>query len=791
MANTPGTSKAAKTICLAAFGLLIALPSLAPQAEAAAALSGGAEKETFSTWSSEGFLERAGLGIYGPVEKLADKQRQSYQDKLYASLNVWDEEFLALYKKKDVYPAVSIAFAPGADETSFNFSWYSPKTNAPGVIEFAKAENGMPAEFPEGAASVQANLDKASFGFTAHEAVITGIEADSEYAYRLGDGKGNWSGPYSFKTRNTDSYNFLLMGDPQIGASGDPHEDRRGWEHTLNKALEKYPDTSFIQSAGDQVDYRSSEKEFVAYFAPDALRSYPTATTVGNHDYNEYYEFHFNVPNQNPELGNYDNSGGDYYFTYGDTLIMNLNSNNENAEEHIQFMEETAAATAGKEFKWKFVVFHHSIYSAAAHSDSENIIKLRERLVPAIDEMDIDAVLMGHDHSYVRTYQMKALQPLKNQMVQDGAAVNPEGTVYFTANSSSGSKYYGIEPETEPYSAVRAQLEETTFTNVEVTPTSLEFTTYRTDTMEAVDSYKIIKDPSIAVEIPALEKIALAATGTVLPTQATSFYPEVDLDVKGTNVEGTQYDILPDQINYRSSPEGQLTVGKDGKVVLADAAEPGEVKVWAEVAIGGKTFKTEQLTLSVVDHEEQKLIEKNSEWSYLDDGSDQGTEWSGPEFDDSSWETGNAPLGYPEGDEHEGFGEIQTVVEFGPEEYDKHATTYFRTEFELADLSAVKDQGYIEFTVDDSVILYLNGKEIGRFNLPEGDISYDDHLYDVTDKKLAEPGEVERIQLDQSLLDNLVEGKNVLSAEVHQDDAQSSDLYWDMEMVIAVDPEND
>nr|WP_316047505.1 hypothetical protein [Planococcus glaciei] len=104
MANTPGTSKAAKTICLAAFGLLIALPSLAPQAEAAAALSGGAEKETFSTWSSEGFLERAGLGIYGPVEKLADKQRQSYQDKLYASLNVWDEEFLALYKKKRRLP---------------------------------------------------------------------------------------------------------------------------------------------------------------------------------------------------------------------------------------------------------------------------------------------------------------------------------------------------------------------------------------------------------------------------------------------------------------------------------------------------------------------------------------------------------------------------------------------------------------------------------------------------------------------------------------------------------------
>ena len=783
MAKKTKASKLVEKFYMAAFGLLIVFPSFVPNAAAA-------EGKTLSTLSSENFLEKAGLSTYGPIEKLADNQRKFYQDKLYSSLKIWDEEFLSLYQNPDGYPAVSIAFAPGADETSFNFSWYSPKTTFPGVIEYAKVENGVPAEFPENAAVANAALDKSSFGFSAHEAVITGIEAASEYVYRLGDGKGNWSGPYSFKTRDTDSYNFLLMGDPQIGASGDPDEDRRAWENTLNKALEKFPDTSFIQSAGDQVDYRSSEKEFVAYFAPDALRQYPTATTIGNHDYNEYYEYHFNVPNQNPDLGNYDNSGGDYYFTYGDTLIMNLNSNNENAEEHIQFMKETAAATVGQEFKWKFVVFHHSIYSAAAHSDSENIIQLRENLVPTIDKLDIDAVLMGHDHSYVRTYQMKALQPLKNQMVQDGAVVNPEGTVYFTANSSSGSKYYGIEPETEPYSAIRAQLEETTFTNVAVAPESLEFTTYRTDTMEAVDSYKIIKDPSIAVEIPALEKISLAATGTVLPTKPTSFYPEVDLEVKGTNTEGTQYDILPDQIKYRSNPEGQISIGRDGKAALAENAEPGEVKVWAEVAIEGKTFKTEESTLSIVDHEERKFIEKNSEWSYLDDGSDQGTEWREPDYD-GGWETGNAPLGYPESDEYEGFGEIQTVIEYGPEEYDKFATSYFRTEFEVEDLASIGDLGYVEFTVDDSVVLYLNGQEIGRFNLPEGDISYDDYLYDLADEKLAEPGEVERIRLDQSLLDHLVEGRNVLAAEVHQDDPQSSDLYWDMELVIAADPENE
>ena len=130
-----------------------------------------------------------------------------------------------------------------------------------------------------------------------------------------------------------------------------------------------------------------------------------------------YYEYHFNTPNQNPALGNSNNAGGDYYFTYGDTLIMNLNSNNKNAAEHTQFMKETIAATKIQMSNGNLLYFHHSMYSAANHSLEASIIKFREDLVPTIDELEIDAVLSGHDHSYVRTYQMKNLQPLKNQMV--------------------------------------------------------------------------------------------------------------------------------------------------------------------------------------------------------------------------------------------------------------------------------------------------------------------------------------------------------------------------------------
>ena len=74
------------------------------------------------------------------------------------------------------------------------------------------------------------------------------------------------------------------LGDPQIGSSGNIPRDTEGWVNTLNKALEKFPNTSFIQSAGDQVNNANSEEEYAGFFAPELLKKYPTATTIGNHD---------------------------------------------------------------------------------------------------------------------------------------------------------------------------------------------------------------------------------------------------------------------------------------------------------------------------------------------------------------------------------------------------------------------------------------------------------------------------------------------------------------------------
>ena len=105
---------------------------------------------------------------------------------------------------------------------------------------------------------------------------------------------------------------------------------------------------SFVVSAGDQVQTTkkkspgksemTSEIEYTGYLSPDVLKSLPVATTVGNHDAdNANYTYHFNTPNSS-DLGSNGVVGGDYYFTYGNTLFMMLNTKDTNAAEHKQFM---------------------------------------------------------------------------------------------------------------------------------------------------------------------------------------------------------------------------------------------------------------------------------------------------------------------------------------------------------------------------------------------------------------------------------------------------------------------
>ena len=89
--------------------------------------------------------------------------------------------------------------------------------------------------------------------------------------------------------------------------------------------------------------------------------------------------------------------------------------------------------------------------------------------------------------------------------------------------------------------------------------------------------------------------------------------------------------------------------------------------------------------------------------------------------------------------------------------------------------------GIIECGLDDGAVIYLNGQEIARYNMPEGTVGYETLTPINADEELEEPI---RIRLDAEDLVWLKAGENLIAVEVHQCRAASTDLYWDMRLIV-------
>lgn len=156
-------------------------------------------------------------------------------------------------------------------------------------------------------------------------------------------------------------------------------------------------------------------------------------------------------------------------------------------------------------------------------------------------------------------------------------------------------------------------------------------------------------------------------------------------------------------------------------------------------------------------------------WKYLDDGSDQGTAWRERNFDDSTWDSGGAELGYGDGDE-------LTVLQSGPAA-DVFQTCYFRQAFTVANPS---DYSTLDLRLlrDDGAVVYINGVEVMRSGMAAGTVAFDDYANVITsggNEELFYPGSASATVLRS--------GVNVVAVEVHQANATSSDVSLDFELI--------
>ncbi len=168
----------------------------------------------------------------------------------------------------------------------------------------------------------------------------------------------------------------------------------------------------------------------------------------------------------------------------------------------------------------------------------------------------------------------------------------------------------------------------------------------------------------------------------------------------------------------------------------------------------------------------QTIVASGSEWRYLDDGSDQGIAWRTNSFNDSGWKQGRAQLGYGDGDE-------QTTVGFGPDTGNRYVTTYFRKRVQIADPASIT-AATLRVLRDDGVVIYLNGREIARDNMPEAAFDFRTYASGVVSGSEESTVFIERTVNPAGFR----AGENVLAAEVHQANAGSTDLSFDLVLEI-------
>ena len=162
------------------------------------------------------------------------------------------------------------------------------------------------------------------------------------------------------------------------------------------------------------------------------------------------------------------------------------------------------------------------------------------------------------------------------------------------------------------------------------------------------------------------------------------------------------------------------------------------------------------------------LIPTESEWKYYDQGSLDGINWTASNYDDAAWDSGQAPLGYYVG----GDRYTNTYLDYGGNTNNKRPTYYFRKTLTLGETPTSEDVFTLSFSIDDGYIIYVNGTEAGRYNMPSGTVTYNSYATSYAPNNPDSGSQT----LDASLFKK---GSNVIAVEIHNNSANSTDIYWE------------
>lgn len=191
--------------------------------------------------------------------------------------------------------------------------------------------------------------------------------------------------------------------------------------------------------------------------------------------------------------------------------------------------------------------------------------------------------------------------------------------------------------------------------------------------------------------------------------------------------------------------------------------ETGNTVVTLTVNDGNGMTATTSFNVSASPGDPAQLISHGANWRFLDNGLSPAG-WNTNAFNDSGWPMGPAQLGFGDGDE-------ETLVNATA----SRKATYFRRSFRVPN-PELYQWLQLRMIRDDGAVVYLNGQEIWRSNMPMGIITFS------TDASAAVGGALEDAWYYYTVKrPPLLAGTNVLAVELHQKGDTSSDLSFDFE----------
>jgi len=194
-----------------------------------------------------------------------------------------------------------------------------------------------------------------------------------------------------------------------------------------------------------------------------------------------------------------------------------------------------------------------------------------------------------------------------------------------------------------------------------------------------------------------------------------------------------------------SLPTTSLLKGSNTLAVEVHLADDSDLDLFFNLELIG--VLQESVITQLIDME-------STEWKYHHSEAGPGSEsgWQSPAYDDSAWLVGKAQFGYGEDDQN-------TPLPYGSTR--KPPAVYFRKAFDvpLVDFTTLR----FLLLQDDGAVVYLNGDEVYRTNMPSGDIEHDTPPV----KAIGSADENRYIAYDAADI-VLSEGSNTVAVEVHQ-----------------------